>query len=407
MIKSVRVINWKSYEDSILYIDPLTILIGTNASGKSNVVDGLIFLSRIAKGVGIYQAINGDMAIKALRGGVDWVCRQGHDIFSIETIVEIEGIEYLYDISVKVKPAAAQIIQERLVKKGKKDIENFHTELIDENDSNIPVTYWTNGKGQDIDLSRNTSILAQSRSLGLKKAEIIEAVNAIVDMLGGIFVLDPIPNHMRDYSQISDQLASDASNIAGVLASFDEKKKNEIEKTICSYLKKVPEKDIQRVWAERVGKFNTDAMIYCSEGWSEDSECVVDAKGMSDGTLRYLAIIAAMLTNDHIQLLVIEEVDNGLHPSRAKNLLEMLKELGKQRGIDVVITTHNPALLGAAGTKMIPFITVAHRGQKGQSKLTLLEDIKDLPKLISIGDIGALSTEGRIEAALSRKEGEL
>ena len=53
---------------------------------------------------------------------------------------------------------------------------------------------------------------------------------------------------------------------------------------------------------------------------------------------------------------------------------------------------------------MIPFITIAHRGNEGQSELTLLEDINELPKLISAGNIGELTTNGKIESALAREE---
>ena len=60
MIKSVKLKNWKSYGESILYIDSLMILIGMNSSGKSNAIDAMIFLSRIASGVGIFPAIGGD-----------------------------------------------------------------------------------------------------------------------------------------------------------------------------------------------------------------------------------------------------------------------------------------------------------------------------------------------------------
>ena len=125
---------------------------------------------------------------------------------------------------------------------------------------------------------------------------------------------------------------------------------------------------------------------------------------MSDGTLRFLAIMTALLTNEANRLIVIEEVDNGLHPSRAKILLNMLKELGNEKKADVLITTHNPALLDAAGTSMIPFITVAHRDDRGQSHLKLLEDIRELPKMISTGNIGELVTNGKIESALTREE---
>lgn len=127
---------------------------------------------------------------------------------------------------------------------------------------------------------------------------------------------------------------------------------------------------------------------------------------MSDGTLRYLAIVTAMLTRQSGSLLVIEEVDNGLHPSRAHVLVDMLRTLGKARRIDVIVTTHNPALLDAAGTRMLPFITVAHRDDTtGASRLTQLEDIEQLPKLMAFGSLGRLSTEGRIETALKQAGG--
>lgn len=55
---------------------------------------------------------------------------------------------------------------------------------------------------------------------------------------------------------------------------------------------------------------------------------------------------------------------------------------------------------------MVPFITVAHRDDvTGFSKLTQLEDIAQLPKLMASGSLGRLSTEGRIESALKQEGG--
>ncbi|MEM9929306.1 MAG: AAA family ATPase, partial [Bacteroidota bacterium] len=45
MIKSVTLTNWKSFgEGATLFVDPLTIIIGANASWKSNLLDALVFL---------------------------------------------------------------------------------------------------------------------------------------------------------------------------------------------------------------------------------------------------------------------------------------------------------------------------------------------------------------------------
>ena len=94
MIKSVKLKNWKSYDNSTLYIDSLMIVIGMNSSGKSNAIDALIFLSRIASGVGIFQAIGGDVNLAPLRGGMDWVCRKGTNSFTLEVLMEYEKNDY-------------------------------------------------------------------------------------------------------------------------------------------------------------------------------------------------------------------------------------------------------------------------------------------------------------------------
>ena len=122
---------------------------------------------------------------------------------------------------------------------------------------------------------------------------------------------------------------------------------------------------------------------------------------MSDGTLRFLAILTALLTRPEGSLLVVEEIDNGVHPSRSELLVRMLKDIGTKRNIDILITTHNPALLDLLGAGMLPFIVAAHRnGKTGASELTLLEDIEQLPKLLASGTIGRLSSQGKIERAL-------
>ncbi|MBW6528193.1 ATP-binding protein [Sphingomonas sp. RHCKR7] len=59
MITFVRLENWKSFEDARLHIDPLTVVIGTNASGKSNLIDALTFLSRCGTGLLLTSALSG------------------------------------------------------------------------------------------------------------------------------------------------------------------------------------------------------------------------------------------------------------------------------------------------------------------------------------------------------------
>lgn len=414
MLKELKLHHWKSFDTATLYIDPLTIIIGTNASGKSNTLDALLFLQRVASGVGIFQAINGDMNMPPIRGGMEWVCRKPAREFTLGLILGggSENQDYRYKLSVQVNGAKAEVCHEELtlLKYGPRsqtprESRLFYTQSQEDKSPGIPTHFstGTKGPGKRIDVNRSHIVLAQADAMNLRK-EVQEGVRQVLDQLQQIFVFDPIPSHMRNYTPFSEKLQVDGSNIAGVLAALDSPRKGEVEGALTEYLKALPERDIQRIWTEPVGKFQTDAMLYCEEGWSGTDPHTVDARGMSDGTLRYLAIVTAMLTRQPGSLLVIEEVDNGLHPSRAHVLVEMLRTLGKQRGIDVIVTTHNPALLDAAGARMVPFITVAHRDDStGASLLTQLEDLEQLPKLMASGSLGRLSSEGRIEAALKQE----
>ena len=428
MLKKLILENWKSFRYAELPIDPLTVLIGTNASGKSNVVEAWEFLRRTVTGKEIKAALAGDSTLPSIRGGAEWAARKPEPFFTLKVLVqgEDDSTDYLYSITVstvrrfEVLYESLECIKHNsnnIIKPGKFFL--FNAEEISPASVDNPgiIVAFDRKERKKVyqDFRRITSILSQINTFFLPQPtvanqenllslpqETLEGVRLVSQTLQDIFLLDSIPSKMRDYSQLSENLESDASNIAGVLAALTDEQKAEFESTVSAYVKHLPERDIQRVWAEPVGRFGTDAMLYCEEQWNRSETIEIDARGMSDGTLRFLAILTALLTRPKGSQLVIEEVDNGLHPSRADLLLKMLREIGEKRKIDILVTTHNPALLDALDPEMIPFVVVAHRdSETGESKLTLLEDIENLPKLMASGSLGRITTKGAIERSLS------
>lgn len=418
MLKEVRYKNWKSFGISTLYIDPLTILIGTNASGKSNALDGISFLNRIAQGKNLQSALTGDLTLmqennyNALRGGIEWAAKKPGQEFTLGALIQCdEQIDYEYGITVKTSPQVELVseflTQVKRLPRTKKTIPLFRAEVDHENSPTIVFEY-NNGQGRPKkeNLKRTDSVLNQVRNEKFRK-EIEKGIQFVLTVLGEVFILDPAPALMRDYKPLSTHLAANASNLAGMLAAFSDEEKRRIERLLSKYASRLPEGDVRKVWVEKIGRFKTDAMLYCQERWTDGEKYLeIDARGMSDGTLRFLGILTALLTRPQNSLIVIEEVDNGLHPSRSNLLLNMLKEIGSERKIDILVTTHNPALMDELGPEMIPFIVVAHREKEsGESKLTLLEDISNLPKLLASGPLGRLTTRGYIEDSLSGNGG--
>ena len=415
MITKLGLQDWKSYAKAELHIDPLSVLIGTNASGKSNALDALLLLNRIASGAMLTSAIKGDGALSPVRGGTDWAARKPGSVFSLSVTCRSDELtDYEYRLAGEIVDNRCDLHSEQLARvkyRPGKDglrksiagtIKLVRTDACSVGSPTVVARLYNEKQGAPRQLSRTHPVLFQLVGQKLRQ-EIQDGVAVVINALRDIFILDPIPSHMRNFSPLSERLESDASNIAGVLAALPQEKQKEIEKVLTRYASQLPERDIRRVYAETVGKFNSDAMLYCEEHWlDEGPPPTVDARGMSDGTLRFLAILTALLTRPKGSLLVIEEVDNGLHPSRARLLLDMLQAIGEQRGVDVLVTTHNPALLDAMGVEMVPFITVANRDPvTGCSVLTLLEDIAQLPKLLAQGPIGRLSSQGLIERSVS------
>lgn len=420
MITSLQLKDWKSFEQAMLHVDPVTVLIGANASGKSNALDALSFLNRIANGAMLTAALQGDTGLPALRGGAEWAARKPGNVFSLHaTIRAEETTDYEYNVECRVSDNRCDLVAEQLTRvKYRLDKHNarksevgriklYRTDACGDDSPTIVARLYNEKQGTPRQLGRGHAVLFQLAGQKLRQ-EIQDGVAAVANALRSIFILDPIPSHMRGYSSLSDKLEPDASNIAGVIAALPNEKKDEIETTLTRYASRLPERDIRRVYAETVGKFKTDAMLYCEEHWRDVGEQpTVDARGMSDGTLRFLAILTALLTRPVGSLLVVEEVDNGLHPSRARLMLEMLRDVGGKRGVDVLVTTHNPALLDAMGMEMVPFIAVAHRDPvSGFSVLTLLEDIDNLPKLLAHGPVGRISSQGMIEETLEKQAAE-
>jgi predicted ATPase len=415
MLKQLILENWKSFRYAELPLDPLTVLIGTNASGKSNVIEALEFLQRIIKGEDIEAALAGDKNLTSIRGGVEGAALKPGTQFTLKALVQGEDdkTDYLYSITIQTKPFI-QVLEEYVTRennpnnpKQKKMLNYLFRFALGSNGIINTSAIFTN-ENTKIPVTRNFT-LRGSMLTDLKIIKFSDSlsneINTVIQGIENIFSMNPMISKMRDYSRLSESLETDTSNLAGVLAALPDQEKAEVESTLSTYIKELPEGDIKKVWAEKVGRFGTDAMLYCVEEWKPGHITEIDARTMSDGTLRFIAILTALLTRPEGSQLVIEEIDNGLHPSRAELLVKILREIGSKRKIDILLTTHNPALLDALGPEIVPFVVVAHRDKEsGESKLTLLEDIENLPILLASGSLGRLATKGAIEKSLSDKK---
>ena len=90
MINSVRLVNFKNFADETLKLGPFTVIVGANASGKSNIRDAFRFLHGIGQGYTLAEILGGkygpggQRGWEGIRGATNEIIRFGNSEFSID-----------------------------------------------------------------------------------------------------------------------------------------------------------------------------------------------------------------------------------------------------------------------------------------------------------------------------------
>ncbi|WP_224791999.1 AAA family ATPase, partial [Pseudomonas fluorescens] len=224
MITELLLENWKSYEKATLYIDPLSVLVGTNASGKSNALDALLLLNRTASGIMLTSALQGDGVQIPLRGGIEWAARRPGSKFALAVTCRADDLtDYEYRLEGSIRENRCELHAEQLVrvkyrlgkdgarKSPSGNIKLFRTDACADESPTIVARLYNEKQGSPRQLSRTHSVLFQLVGQKLRQ-EIQDGVSLVISALRDIFILDPIPSHMRGYSSLSERLESDARN---------------------------------------------------------------------------------------------------------------------------------------------------------------------------------------------------
>jgi predicted ATPase len=222
-----------------------------------------------------------------------------------------------------------------------------------------------------------------------------QTVSEYQRVLKNILFLDPVPAKMREYSFKSDKrLQEDGTNLSSVLYRLWENQPQN-QQVILNFITSLPEQAIEGL--DFIFGPRDEVMVRLAETFG-NTRRNCEAALLSDGTLRVLAIAAVMLSANEGSLVVIEEIDNGVHPNRAKHLLGSIRDIAEQRKLRVLLSTHNPALMDALPDAALGDVVFCYRDLiQGDSRLVRLGEMYDFPSLISQGPLGQLVTAGVVD----------
>ena len=222
----------------------------------------------------------------------------------------------------------------------------------------------------------------------------INSLDNISHFLIDTFFYDFVPSAMRQDNVIEKILSNSGSNLAGVLYYLCEENLEYKEK-ILHLVQSLPEQDITDI------KFYTDKrerveFLLCESFGDSPTERTMDL--LSDGTLKVLGIAAALLSVPEGSTVVIEEIDNSIHPTRAHEILSLLRQYAEDRQLNLLLSTHNPALMDALPDEALADVVFCYRDpNEGDSKLVRLGDLDDYLGLVAQGTLGDLVTQGIVE----------
>jgi predicted ATPase len=414
MIRSILIKNFKSYKKAELYLSPLTLMIGANASGKSNVLEALRLLSWLAKGIRL------DDIERNIQGADSLIRGQAIDLFQDGESSVTLGCRLISDdedwtrlnLSIGLIDEHLVITEENVSDRNKNDLYRINQAPQSHTDE-VRVMYDNfkrGGNKPNIPCSNRQAVFYQLETPARfdktheKSQRVIPSVTkrfrvALRDMV----FLDPNPAVMREYSYAKDnEIKENGSNLSSVLYSIWNDTTSLNNKPLKDYLldfvRSLPEQDISDINFIKTDR--NDVMVRLTESFGDKSR-KVDAPLLSDGTLRILAIAATLLTAPEGSLVNIEEIDNGVHPSRAKKLIQGVKQIAELRKLRVLLTSHNPALLNALPDESLGNVLCCYRDPDvGDSRIVQLKKLDRYPELIARGPLGHLMTQGVLDRFL-------
>ena len=415
MITSVRLVNFKNFVDETLHLGPFTVIVGANASGKSNIRDAFRFLHGIGRGYTLAEILGGKYGVG---GQVEWAGVRGapKEIIRLEPEFGIPGHTFAIDVQVNQNEQEEIFysIAIRLDTLGPNgfsvDAERLGTasRVVYETDTGAMLAeksrLWIEMEGRGIDHAPLSKVQPALSQIYLSPPRRVypekQSDPGLVPCLQKMRFVELSPERMRESSiPGATMLGGSGENLPSVLEAICSD--SGLERTLMSWLQELTPMDVKDFGFPRDPSGRVHLQIVERNGRK------VSAYSASDGTLRFLGILAALLGPNEGGLYFFEEIDNGIHPTRLWLLLDLIEQQTAKGNIQVVTTTHSPALLAWMSDTAFEHTSVVYRDEyRADSVIRPIAGLYNLRELRESQGLERLLTKGWFETAMKFSEGD-
>ena len=325
MLRTLLLKRFRSFPASQVCFDNPTFLVGKNGSGKSNLADTFALLAEAMASplAAVFDRRGGIVAVgnrSSARGRPSYLgLRVDFECLNENT----RQATYAFELR-PLKGHGFEVVRERCDVGSRDGSWNWF--------DRIGTTFSSNAR------SLSPSLDASALALPLigGDARFQPVLGFLSEMC--VYRFDPFVLREMQDPDSGRRLRPDASNIASVLREIQNRSREDWGRLLGLLEKIVPATNDVKA-TPRGNKLS----LQFSQDWGKTEPVRFEAYSMSDGTLRALALLAAVFQVSAPSLLVIEEPEATIHPGALGVVLDVLRQAG---GVtQVLVTTHSPDIL--------------------------------------------------------------
>ncbi len=377
-IKELEVKGFRSLRHVRWTPGKLNVLIGQNGSGKSNLLHTLELLKASAEGQ-LPEEVLREGGIAPLlwdeqTGIIDWTLKAaaGEELYFYEIELQRRGNTSSYKLSKEVLKAAETALIQR--GSGESFFLDRHGILIDAED--------TTPEDQTALPRIGFPKFTDPRTLNFH--QFLRSWNIYHDLR----VDREASIRQASVSRSEKRLRADGQNLTSVLHTLYTGSR-EFEYSLDAAMSAAFGPEYEKIVFQPDA---SDQRVQLGLRW-RSLKSVQTAASLSDGTLRFLLLIAILANPDPGDLLGIDEPETGLHPRMAPVIAELAMDAAERT--QVIFTTHSPQFLDAFRDD--PPTTTVTELVDGETRLSVL-DGDELARWLKEYSLGALFRSGQLEA---------
>jgi len=321
-LERFRAFHYRSLRDVTVELHALNVFIGANASGKSNILDALRFLSAAIRDKDFEEPVR-------QRGGMLQIAWKGESAGLVRLTAEFKSDEqlFIWNVTIQVRGGAFSIDEDvHIIAPGEAPQQVLHAD--------DGLGWWWSASLTD---RRLVDLKLGSAECALAAASVDASFPArgVAEFVGAWGFFDPSPAVLRLPSRPDDSRGLDqfGRNLAGRLLALKESSPKTFNAIVDAT------RNVLGVPATIEPREGADGRVYFVQT-EPGLNYTVHQLSASSGTLRMLAFMTGLLGEGEAALVGIEEPENYVHPSALDAFAEYIKHASATK--QVLVTTHSP-----------------------------------------------------------------